>query len=284
MANNGIYKDIATRTGGNIYIGVVGPVRTGKSTFINKFLNSVVIPNIENVFDRERTVDVAPQSAAGRTVMTTEPKFIPDKAVKINLGDGISFNVKLIDSVGYMVEGALGATEDGEERMVRTPWNEDPIPFEDAAKLGTEKVIVQHSTVALMVTTDGSILDIDRESYVEAEEHSVNELKRCGRPFAIILNSKTPENENTRILAEELEKKYSAPVALVDLNEADAEDMREILSLVLQSFPIKKLTFRLPEWTDVLKIDHPLHKTAREKVMTLATSCEVLSDNIAKVI
>ncbi len=278
MADNGIYKDIATRTGGNIYIGVVGPVRTGKSTFIHKFLSSVVIPNIENEFDKERTVDEAPQSAAGKTVMTTEPKFIPENAVRINLGDGISFNVKLVDSVGYMVSGALGATEDGEARMVRTPWSEEDIPFEKAAEIGTERVIVQHSTVAVMVTTDGSICGIERESYVDAEERAVNELKKCKRPFAIILNSTHPESPEARLLAEELEEKYGAPIALVDLGRANADDMREILSLILQSFPIKKLTFRLPEWTDVLPIEHNIHKAARAKVRELAASAEVIGD------
>ena len=259
MADNGIYKDIATRTGGNIYLGVVGPVRTGKSTFINSFLNTVVIPNIENEFDKARAVDEAPQSAAGKTVMTTEPKFIPDEAVKLDLGDGTTFNVRLIDCVGYMVDGALGTTEDGEVRMVRTPWSDEDIPFDMAAEIGTKKVIEQHSTVAVLVTTDGSICDIPRESYVDAEERAADELKRNARPFAIILNSAHPDSHETRMLAEELEEKYGAPVALLDLTSINENDIREILSLILHTFPIKRLTFRLPDWTDVLAPDHIIH-------------------------
>jgi len=278
MADNGIYRDIATRTGGNIYLGVVGPVRTGKSTFINSFLNSVVIPNIENEFDKARAKDEAPQSAAGKTVMTTEPKFIPDEAVKIDLGDGATVSVRLIDCVGYMVEGALGATEDGEARMVRTPWSDEELPFETAAEIGTRKVIEEHSTVAVLVTTDGSICDIERECYVEAEERAAEELKRSKRPFAIILNSRTPEKKESRTLAEELEKKYGAPVALLDLASVNENDIREILSLILYTFPIKRLTFRLPEWTDVLPTDHRIHTEARERINAIAASSETVGD------
>lgn len=278
MADNGIYKDIAKRTGGNIYVGVVGPVRSGKSTFIHKFLESVVIPNIENEYDKTRTVDEAPQSASGRTVMTTEPKFIPDEAVKISLGEDISFNVRLIDCVGYMVDGALGASADGEVRMVRTPWSEEEMPFETAAEIGTEKVIKQHSTIAVLVTTDGSICDIPRDGYIDAEERIVSELRSVSRPFAIVLNSAHPDSPESRMLAMELEEKYGAPVALVDLTAVNEDDMCEILSLVLHTFPIKRLTFRLPEWTDVLPTDHRIHTEARERVEAIAASCEVLGD------
>lgn len=278
MADNGIYKDIATRTGGNIYLGVVGPVRTGKSTFINSFLASAVIPRIENEYDKARATDEAPQSAAGRTVMTTEPKFIPDEAVRIDLGDGVSFNLRLIDCVGYMVEGALGATEDGEARMVRTPWSEEEIPFETAAEIGTRRVIDQHSTVAVLVTTDGTICDIPRESYVPAEERAAAELKAAARPYAIILNSAHPESHEARELAEELEKKYGAPVALLDLTAINEGDVREILALILHTFPIKRLTFRLPEWTDVLPREHRIHTEARERVEAIAASCETVGD------
>ena len=278
MTDNSIYKDISKRTGGNIYLGVVGPVRTGKSTFINSFLNSVVIPNIENEFDKARAKDEAPQSAAGKTVMTTEPKFIPDEAVKLDLGDGTTFNVRLIDCVGYMVDGALGATENGEVRMVRTPWSDEDIPFNMAAEIGTRKVIEQHSTVAVLVTTDGSICDIPRECYVDAEERAAEELKRNARPFAIILNSAHPDSQEARMLAEELEEKYGAPVALLDLTSINENDIREILSLILHTFPIKRLTFRLPEWTDVLDSEHRIHVEARERVEDIVASCETVGD------
>ena len=278
MADNGIYKDIATRTGGNIYLGVVGPVRTGKSTFINSFLESVVIPNIENEFDKARATDEAPQSAAGKTVMTTEPKFIPDEAVRIDLGDGATFNLRLIDCVGYMVEGALGATEEGEARMVRTPWSDEELPFEKAAELGTKKVIDQHSTIAVLVTTDGTICDIPRKNYVWAEEKAADELKRASRPFAIILNSAHPESAEARMLAEELEEKYGAPVALLDLTAINENDIKEILSLILHTFPIKRLSFRLPEWTDVLSPEHRIHTEARERVEAICASSESVGD------
>ena len=208
MEDSRIYEDIAKRTGGDIYIGVVGPVRTGKSTFIHRFLDTVVVPNIENEYDKERAKDEIPQSASGKTIMTTEPKFVPDEAVKIKVGDGTELRVKLIDCVGYLVDGALGAVEDGVSRMVITPWSKTAIPFEEAAELGTSKVIGEHSTIAMMVTTDGTITDIPRESYVAAEERVVRELKEKGKPFAIILNSAEPDSENAHLMAEELEKKY----------------------------------------------------------------------------
>ncbi len=278
MTENSIYKDIAKRTGGDIYVGVVGPVRTGKSTFIHKFLNNVIIPNIENEFDRSRAVDEAPQSASGRTVMTTEPKFVPDESVRIKMADDTSFNVKLIDCVGYIVDGALGGEEDGEARMVTTPWSDEPMPFERAAELGTQKVINEHSTIAILVTTDGSICDIPRESYVAAEERVARELTELGKPFAILLNSRFPESKEAQELAESIESKYGAPVALVNCTETDAEDIRQILGLVLSRFPIRSLTFRLPEWTDVLPNTHRLHKTAIEKIESFSSACERLGD------
>ena len=225
MSGNSIYGDIARRTGGDIYIGVVGPVRTGKSTFIQRFLETVVLPAIENEGDRERTLDQTPQSASGRTVMTTEPKFVPDEAVKISPEAGLSLNVKLIDCVGYMVDGALGGEEDGVSRMVRTPWSDEEMPFAEAAELGTSKVIGEHSTIAMLVTTDGTIADIPRESYIPAEERVAKELSELGRPFAIILNSRTPDSDEARALAEELEEKYRAPVALVSCAMLDGEDI-----------------------------------------------------------
>ena len=278
MADNSIYKDIAKRTGGDIYIGVVGPVRTGKSTFIHKFLESVIIPNIEDEFDKSRAIDQAPQSASGRTIMTTEPKFVPDESVKIKIGDDTVFNVKMIDCVGYIVDGALGSEEDGTVRMVKTPWHEDPIPFSHAAEIGTQKVIGEHSTIGILVTTDGTIGEIPRESYVEAEERVAKELKEVGKPFAIVLNSRFPESEEAHALAVSLEDKYAVPVALVNCTEINADDIREILALVLSQFPIRSLTFKLPDWINVLPETHRLHTSVMEKIQNFAMNAEKLGD------
>ncbi len=275
MRDNSIYRDIAKRTGGDIYIGVVGPVRTGKSTFIHKFLTETVIPNIENEFDRARATDETPQSASGRTIMTTEPKFVPDEAVKVSIEDVADLNVKLIDCVGYMVDGALGSEENGAERMVKTPWSPDPMPFEKAGEIGTQKVISEHSTIAVLVTTDGTIGDIPRQNYISAEERVVKELKERRKPFAIVLNSAKPESEDAHTLAVTLEEKYSAPVALVNCRTLSSEDIREILGLVLSEFPIKRMNFSLPEWTEALPEGHKLHESAMEKI-------SVFSDNVSK--
>ncbi len=278
MAGNSIYKDIAKRTGGDIYIGVVGPVRTGKSTFIHKFLDSVVIPNIDNEFDKARTVDEIPQSASGRTIMTTEPKFVPDESVKIKMEDGTELNVKMIDCVGYIVDGALGGEEDGEKRMIMTPWSDETMPFEKAAEIGTGKVIGEHSTIGILVTTDGSIGEIQRENYIEAEERVARELKELGKPFAIVLNSKFPESEDAHSLAVALEEKYGVPVALVNCTVLNADDIREILGLVLSQFPVRTLTFNLPKWTEVLPQTHPIHLSVMEKIESFAQSTDKLGD------
>lgn len=278
MRDCSIYQDIAKRTGGDIYIGVVGPVRTGKSTFIQRFLDCVVIPNIENEFDRARTLDQMPQSATGKTVMTTEPKFIPDESVRISLSDETSLNVKLIDCVGYMVDGALGADEGGGARMVTTPWSQEAIPFAEAAELGTGKVIGEHSTIGMLVTTDGSIADIPRENYVEAEERVASELRQLGKPFAIILNSKTPNSDGARALAAELEEKYNAPVALVSAPEMNSDDMREILKLVLGEFPVREMVFALPEWIEALPAEHPLYRSIIDEINGYTEGISRLSD------
>lgn len=278
MSENTIYADIAKRTGGDIYIGVVGPVRCGKSTFIRRFLDTVVLPNIENEYDRERAQDEIPQSASGKTVMTTEPKFVPDDAVKIRVGDDTVLNVKMVDCVGYMVDGALGGEEDGEARMVHTPWSEEPMPFAEAAELGTAKVIVEHATIAMLVTTDGTIADIPRRSYESAEERVVKELREYGKPFAIILNSARPDSEEAHALARELEEKYGAPVALVCCPELDSEDIREILALVLGEFPVKSMSFDIPEWCEVLPNDHTVKTGILEKVKNFAENVTRLGD------
>ena len=278
MTESSIYTDIAKRTGGDIYIGVVGPVRTGKSTFIKKFLDTAVVPNIENDYDRQRTLDEMPQSASGRTIMTTEPKFIPDESVKIKVSADTELNVKMIDCVGYMVDGALGATEDGEVRMVMTPWESEAMPFERAAEIGTEKVIGEHSTIGILVTTDGSIADIPRDSYISAEERVASELKSLGKPFAIVLNSKNPDSEEARALAEELEEKYGAPVALVSCISLNREDIRAILSLILGEFPIRRMDFRIPAWCEVLEEEHEIRRGMLETLTAFSEKVHKLGD------
>ncbi len=258
MSNKSIYSDIAMRTDGDIYIGVVGPVRTGKSTLIKKIMEQLVIPNISGSYDKERAKDELPQSAGGRTVMTTEPKFIPDEAVSISVDDAADVKIKLIDCVGYVVPEALGQIEDGQPRMVSTPWQKEPMPFSEAAEYGTRKVITDHSTIGLLVTCDGSICDLPRSQYIEAEERVAKELKALNKPFAVVLNSAAPNSESAVALALELEEKYKAPVALVNCLEVNSEDIRHILDLILQEFPISELRFKLPDWTSALDKDHPL--------------------------
>ena len=278
MSDNSIYSDIAKRTGGDIYIGVVGPVRTGKSTFIHKFLDNVVIPNIEDEYDRQRTLDEMPQSASGKTIMTTEPKFVPDDSVRVVLDEDIEFRVKMVDCVGYLVDGAIGAEENGENRMVITPWSEEAMPFAEAAELGTSKVIGEHATIAMLVTTDGSIAGIPRESYIPAEERVAKELREFGKPCAIILNSANPESDYAHELAHELEEKYGAPVALVCCPELDGDDIREILALVLSEFPVREMTFTLPDWTEALPSDHHLKAGILESVRSFSEGVEKLGD------
>ncbi len=276
-----IYQDIAKRTGGDIYIGVVGPVRTGKSTLIERILHETVVPGIENEYDRQRTMDSIPQSAAGRTVMTTEPKFIPDSSVAVTFAGGTTGNIKLIDCVGYLVDGALGTSENGAERMVKTPWSEEEIPFAKAAEIGTEKVIRDHATIGMLVTTDGSIGDIPRENYLPAEERVAKELTEIGKPFAIVLNSAHPEDEGSQTLAQQLEEKYGVPVALVNCLSLNSEDIREILGLVLGEFPLRELRFSYPEWLSALPTDHPLWQKIRTDVESFAGKVRKIGD-IAK--
>ena len=278
MAEHSIYKDIAERTGGDIYIGVVGPVRTGKSTFIKRFMEALVLPNITEGYSRERARDEMPQSAAGKTVMTTEPKFIPDEAVRISVDGCSNLKVKMVDCVGYLVPEALGTIEEGQPRMVRTPWREDPMPFVEAAEMGTHKVISEHSTIGMLVTTDGSIGDISRESYVEAEERIVGELKALGKPFAMILNSARPESDAAIALAYELESKYNVPVALVSCIDLDAEDIKHILELVLHEFPVTEIRISLPEWTEALDGSHEIRKQIQESVRECADKISKAGD------
>ncbi len=273
-----IYSDIARRTGGDIYVGVVGPVRTGKSTFIKKFMESLVLPNIENEYDRERTKDELPQSAQGKTVMTTEPKFIPAEAVSVKLNDISSFRVKMIDCVGFIVPEALGNTENGQVRMVHTPWQTEPLPFEQAAEMGTKKVITDHCTIGMLVTCDGTFGEIGRDNYISAEEQTVKELKKYGKPFVIILNSSKPESEQAINLAMELEEKYSSPVALLNCLELNGEDIKKLLELVLQEFPIAEVGVSIPKYLLSLPHDHPVYSSVHSNVIELASEAEKIRD------
>lgn len=260
MIDAGVYKDIAKRTNGQMYVGIVGAVRTGKSTFIRKFMETLVIPGISDPFERERAIDEMPQSGSGKTVMTTEPKFIPDEAVEINVGDGISMRVKLVDCVGYVVPSALGYYEDEQPRMVMTPWSEAPMRFDEASKFGTMKVIKEHSTVAVAVTSDGSFGELGREDYIPAEEQIIADLKKYGKPFVLVVNSATPQAEETVSLARSLEEKYSCAVALVNCQSLSAEDIHSILRLILEEFPVKELSFDIPAWVTLLEDDNPVKK------------------------
>ena len=273
-----IYRDIAERTGGNIYLGVVGPVRTGKSTLIKRFMETLVIPNIVDPYDRERAKDEMPQSAAGRTVMTTEPKFIPDDAVEVSIADNSTFKVKMVDCVGYIVPDALGHVENGETRMVMTPWSDNPLPFGEAAEIGTRKVITDHSTIGLVVTTDGTIGEIARENYAEAEERVIAELKSLRKPFVIVLNSATPNSESTINLGYELEKKYDAPVALVNCLELNSDDIKGILEMVLLEFPVSEIGINMPRWITALDESHWLASSLNESIFKCADSVNKIGD------
>lgn len=251
-----IFRDIAERTNGDVYLGVVGPVRTGKSTFIKRFMELMVIPNIKNVHDKERARDELPQSGGGRTIMTTEPKFIPDEAVEINVGGSVKVKMRVVDCVGYTVPGALGYEEDEGPRMVHTPWSEEAMPFQEAAEIGTRKVITDHSTIGVVVTTDGTITDLPRYAYEEAEERVVSELKELGKPFVILLNSTRPYAVEAQDLVRELASKYDVPVLPVDCAELNQEQIINILQEVLFEFPVNEVNINLPRWIEELPSGH----------------------------
>ncbi|MBR4578446.1 MAG: stage IV sporulation protein A [Oscillospiraceae bacterium] len=278
MSDISIYEDIALRTDGDIYLGVVGPVRTGKSTFIKKFMETMVIPRIENVYRRERAMDELPQSGSGRTIMTSEPKFIPEEAVTIHLGDGEDASVRMIDCVGYMVSGAAGQTEDGAERMVTTPWFAEEVPLTKAAEQGTHKVIAEHSTIGLVVTTDGSICDIPRENYVPAEERVIRELQSIGKPFAVLLNCSEPRSDASQALAGEIEEKYGVGCLAVNCLELQESDVTDILRTVLGEFPVTELGISFPRWVDALPMEHELRSSLLEAVRTSAESMRRIRD------
>ena len=266
MENINVYEDIAKRTDGDIYVGVVGPVRTGKSTFIKRFMDLLVIPNIENEYKKERATDELPQSASGRTIMTTEPKFVPNEAVQITIGENIKLKTRLVDCVGYLVNNAIGYLEDDMPRMVKTPWSETEMPFEQAAEIGTKKVIEEHSTIGIVMTTDGSFTDIPRQDYIEAEERVITELKSLNKPFVIVLNSAYPNSEESIELAKKLEAKYENSVVCINCSELTTSDINNIFEKVLFEFPIEQININFPKWIDVLDETHPLKNTLLDEL------------------
>ena len=277
MEGQNIYDVISRRTNGDIYIGVVGPVRTGKSTFIKRFMDTLVIPNIDSEYRRERATDELPQSSAGRTIMTTEPKFIPEQAVSITVDGTANLNVRLIDCVGYIVPSALGYIENNAPRMVKTPWFEEEIPFNMAAELGTQKVITEHSTIGMVVTTDGSITEIPREEYAEAEERVINELKAIHKPFVVLLNSLNPTSSGVLQLSAELEKKYGVPVCPVNCLDMTEAEIRRILEKVLFEFPVREIGIELPRWLTSLDKTHPIRKAIFDSIRDAAASLSRIS-------
>ncbi len=278
MTNSSIYKDIAERTGGDIYLGIVGPVRTGKSTFIKQFMDKLVLPNMSEEYQKERANDELPQSSSGRTIMTTEPKFIPEKGANITVDDNATFNVRLIDCVGYIVPSALGYIEGDQPRMVMTPWFEEPVPFNMAAEIGTRKVITEHSTIGLVITTDGSISDIPREEYAEAEDRVIEELKAINKPFIMLLNCMYPKSSEALALANELTEKHGVCVLPVNCLELDDNDILEILSKILFEFPIKKICISYPKWINALPLDHWLRSSITEDIKMSAKNVKLIKD------
>lgn len=276
MTSMNIYNSIAKRTKGDIYIGVVGPVRTGKSTFIKKFMDELVLPNIGDDMKRERARDELPQSSSGRTIMTTEPKFIPEDAIEVTADDSMRFRVRLIDCVGYIVPGSLGYIENDKPRMVKTPWFDKEVPFNMAAEIGTKKVIDEHSTIGLVVTTDGTIGDIPRSDYEQAEERVVNELKTIKKPFIVLLNSKTPDSDECKELERALSEKYEVSVIAVDCMSLSERKIKEILSSLLYEFPIKEMKLNFPKWISQLEKDHPLRQQMYSGIISSASKlCKV---------
>ena len=278
MIDNNLYQDIAKRTDGAFMLGVVGPVRTGKSSFIKRFMETMVIPRIENDYVRERAKDELPQSGSGRTIMTAEPKFVPEEAVRLTLPDGTPLSVRLVDCVGYMIDGVSGQFEDGSERMVTTPWFDHEISLSEAAEKGTEKVITEHSTIGLVITTDGSICGIPRESYLPAEERVIRELLELGKPFCVLLNSTEPESETAQHLASDITEKYGVRCLPVNCLRLTEEEFQKILLHVLEEFPLKSVGISLPEWFDALGPDSSLRQEIFEKVREASSGLEKIRD------
>ena len=274
MKNYDIYKDIATRCNGDIYIGVVGPVRTGKSTFITNVLNSLVLPNIVDSHSKDRTIDEMPQSGDGKSIMTTQPKFIPNESVKVRFENDAEMNVRMIDCVGYLVEGAKGHTENDKPRMVKTPWSKEDLPFEKAAELGTNKVITEHSTIGVLVTTDGTVCDLPRSAYVDAEARVVSELKACDKPFVIVLNTTSPDSNETKRLSAELETKYGVSVIALNVQNMGDDDIVSIFTAILNEFPLTDICVKMPVWLQALPYDN---KYIQEIVRDVTTATNDIS-------
>lgn len=274
MEERSVYKDISRRTNGDVYIGVVGPVRTGKSTFIKRFMDTVVLPNINDEGVYTRTVDELPQSSGGRTIMTTEPKFIPEESINITLSDKANLNVRMVDCVGYIVDSALGYIEEDNPRMVKTPWYEEEIPFGDAAEIGTKKVINDHSTIGLLITTDGSITDIPRSDYAAAEKRVVDELKAINKPFIVLLNCVAPESDEAAKLARDLSAEYMVPVVPVNCMELDELEIKRILAQLLFEFPIKEIDVDIPKWVVSLPSEHNLKSEIMSSIKSSASKIE----------
>lgn len=276
-----IYRDIKLRTGGDIYFGVVGPVRTGKSTFIKRFMELTVLDRIENEYARERVIDELPQSGSGKTVMTTQPKFVPNEAVSINIGeDGAELRVRMVDCVGYMIEGALGSVEDESPRMVRTPWYDYDIPFDEAAEIGTRKVITEHSTVGIVILTDGSITGIERRSYEKAEERVIAELRGTDKPFVVLLNSTDPSGDEAQKIAFSLSEKYGMPVRAIDVMAMSKQDAEALIEGILLEFPLKDVCIELPKWIKTLGSDHPLMNGLIERARSVMGELKRMRDTV----
>ncbi len=275
---NNIYRDIATRTQGDIYIGVVGPVRTGKSTFIKNFMDLIVLPRMENDFKRSRALDELPQSAGGRTIMTTEPKFIPNEAVEISVGDSTNFKVRLIDCVGYIVDGARGYIEDEMPRMVMSPWADTPIPFSEAAEIGTRKVIADHSTVGIVVTTDGSITDIDRNDYLDAEERVIRELQELNKPFIVVMNCVAPHSQEVIDACEKMKKKFGVTVLPINCMTMTEADLSNVMKQILYEFPLKEVGIRIPDWILSLDRENPIQSGIQNSIFQAAEEIAKISD------
>ena len=278
MTDSRIYEDIALRTGGDIYVGVVGPVRTGKSTFIKRFMETLVIPNIDNIYLKERARDELPQSGSGKTVMTAEPKFVPEDAVGISIGDDTQMSVRLIDCVGYMIPGAAGQMEDGEERMVATPWFDREISMTEAAEEGTRRVIRDHSTIGLVITTDGSICGIPRENYVEAEEKVISELREIGKPFLLLLNSAEPNSDRAQSLRNELNEKYGVACICVNCLTLREDDIENILNKLLNEFSTEEYFVYLPEWVEALPNEHDIKQELFREIASASAEVRKLKD------
>ncbi len=272
-----IYEDIKSRTNGDIYIGVVGPVRVGKSTFITQFMQKLVVPNIEEKFGKERTIDELPQSADGKTIMTTQPHFVPNEAVKIKIANA-EMKVRMIDCVGYVVSGVMGHTEGDKPRLVKTPWSEEEMPFEEAAEMGTDKVIKEHSTIGIVVTTDGSVTDIPRANYVDAEERVIAQMKSTGKPFVVVLNCKNPTSGESKKLAASLNAKYDVPVINMNALEMKEDDVDNIIENVLMEFPVTSIKVSMPEWLRALDFDSEIIGEISQEMKKLSLNLNKLAD------